>query len=282
MDKEIKKVHPTPTDAPARAPKTNKLPPPVLADARSKPRIRSYSSTLINLGALIALFAVVFALQHVSNRDSDDRGGGSEPPEAVATTDETPAIDSTTKTASGARATATFPEREAAVVDLETLETCRQLQAAGHLKAASDGGAAGATRKGHQSKRTRTYGRQTGGRDIAWEDRRRSAELVDMLDGGYGRRRSTTYASTPATAPRGGYEPAPSNEPYRSDLDDEAARQHYLSTNVQPREGYAARDTDYTSTSYSSAYDESDSREMQVAQTSRGGRKPLWEANVGQ
>jgi len=180
---------------------------PSLSRSNTKKKQRSRLSTFTNLLALIALFSVVFALQYVSNKNGEDIKQQVEAIKTETVVEQInpapPSIQKSTELT------------DSTVVDLSSLSAPPKPSEPKVKKA------------------PKTYAPKSGKirhktvkRDIAAEDRRLSAKLVEDLDGG--------YDSTSGTADYSSYnKPAEDSEshPYRYDLDDEVARQHYLATN---------------------------------------------------
>lgn len=143
-----------------------------------KRRVRSYKSLIINLIALIGLFALVFVLQRVGTRHSE-KTATAEPTtqitEVAATeiTVEEPVLDATP----AKPVKETIQNQEVAIVEMETTrEGAAQPKAQAKIILK--------TKKTKKIK-TATEPRKTVKRRTqSWqEDRRRSAALVDMLDG---------------------------------------------------------------------------------------------------
>jgi cytoskeletal protein RodZ len=181
---------------------------PSLSRSNTKKKQRSRLSTFTNLLALVALFSVVFALQYVSNKNVEDKAP---PAEVIKAESATKQIEpNPVSIQKGTERT------DSTVVDLSSLSTPSK-PAEPKVKKAP---------KIYAPKNNTVRKPRAVKRDIAAEDRRLSAKLVEDLDGRY----NTTYRSTDYSS----YDkPAEHSEahPFRYDLDDEVARQHYLATN---------------------------------------------------
>ncbi len=234
--------------------KERSIPVPTTDKVFSARRFRISFSTLINLGALIVLFTVVFALQHLSSTVEEQKDAPTAPAASVQAADDA-------ATAAG----------NAAVVDLAEMESAPTKKAVSKKAAPKK-----------RSPATRSAQR----RGIGWEDRQHSANLVRELDGSYRSSSSTAYRSS-APAPRS-YASTDSSyssraaystatTPYHSDLDDAVARQHYLNANRQPDTAYRTTKTPYpTPVAEPAMYQET------TPPTIEASRKPAWEVTVGQ
>lgn len=199
---------------------------------------RSRFSTLINLLVLVALFTAVFALQRLGkDNDEESKSNPESPPVEIATkptkieTDQKPAPQIVVLPTSIKEPSAYAPT-DSCACDTEERTVVRK-------------------KKPFRSAR----------RGIGWEDRLRSAQLVDMLDGG----KQPSSRDYPQSYPtRTAY------SSYGSDLDGDAARQQYLNENqgYQPPQAQYPEQPRQRQATYASS------------ESSYSG-KPSWDVNVG-
>lgn len=181
-----------------------------------KRRVRSYKSLIINLTALVGLFALVFVLQHVGSRHSDNPEPAQPKAQATEVTAAKITVEEPTRTIPTPKSSrAKIKNQQVAMVEMETTEEGApqpKAQAKIILKTKKTEEAETAV-KPRKTTPSRAYSVQS-----YREDRLRSAALVDMLDGQHSRQYSNNAPRTyTAASQRPTYATARSSDSGRAD-----------------------------------------------------------------
>lgn len=187
-----------------------------------KHRVRSYKSLIINLAALISLFALVFALQQLGTRHAEKNVKTEQAAQVTTVTAEKVTLQKqkadTVTAVPVQEKVVEIKNREVAMVEIQTTEEgAAQPKAEAKIILKTN-----TATKPRRAARSRVYRNQQ-----YREDRMRSAELVDMLDGRHSKRYSNsapgTYSYTSTAVHQPTYTTAQDSHSGRADRTNSAA-----------------------------------------------------------